>query len=296
MTICILCGGVGSRIFPYSTKKKPKQFLVFKKNKTQLENSYKLLSKITKEIYFITNIEYKAQTYKLFPKIDKKYFIFENKRKGTYFAAKNALEHLSKKCSYFDKNTNVLFFHCDHFIQHTFSFIKDVKKMFNLALEKNKIVIGLKKSNEPIADRGYIFAKNKQKYFQIEKFLEKPPVNLINKIYKKTYWNEGMFIINLKNIKTNKQYEKIEDLYNKNNTIGYKINFEWIDVGSFINIYKICKKNFNQNAFIGSKIFVDNCEKCLIINTTNSIFKIKNQCSRIIIKNKEGIHNKPLNI
>ena len=67
----ILCGGIGSRLWPISSQNYPKQFIEFKNNKSLFEITLKRAVKIKNAIKptIITNINYKFIIEKILKKL-----------------------------------------------------------------------------------------------------------------------------------------------------------------------------------------------------------------------------------
>lgn len=69
----ILAGGKGTRLYPLSTSKNPKQFLKIINNKSFLRNTIdRIKPLVSKEnIYIVTNEDYIDKVYEELPDIDK---------------------------------------------------------------------------------------------------------------------------------------------------------------------------------------------------------------------------------
>lgn len=81
----ILAGGKGTRLYPLSTSKNPKQFLKIINNKSFLRNTVdRIKPLVSKEnIYIVTNEEYIDKIYTELPDIDKKNIFVEPANKET---------------------------------------------------------------------------------------------------------------------------------------------------------------------------------------------------------------------
>lgn len=81
----ILAGGKGTRLYPLSREKKPKQFLKVINNKSFLRNTVdRIKPLVNKEnIYVVTNKEYLEKIYKELPEIGKENVFVEPANKET---------------------------------------------------------------------------------------------------------------------------------------------------------------------------------------------------------------------
>lgn len=81
----ILAGGKGTRLYPLSRAKNPKQFLKVINNKSFLRNTVdRIKPLVSKEnIYVVTNKEYIDKVYEELPEIDRKNVFVEPENKET---------------------------------------------------------------------------------------------------------------------------------------------------------------------------------------------------------------------
>ena len=82
----IMAGGIGSRFWPLSNKKLPKQFLDFYgTGSTLLQQTYERYSKIVdkKNIYIVTNTEYTDLVIDQLPEIHEQQILAEPTRRNT---------------------------------------------------------------------------------------------------------------------------------------------------------------------------------------------------------------------
>ncbi len=81
----ILAGGKGTRLYPLSRSKNPKQFLKVINNKSFLRNTVdRIKPLVSKEnIYVVTNKEYIDKVYEELPDVEKKNIFIEPENKET---------------------------------------------------------------------------------------------------------------------------------------------------------------------------------------------------------------------
>ena len=89
MYILIYCGGGGTRLWPYSRDKAPKQFLSFNGDKTLIRKTFERVKSVVplENIYIITLPDYTDEVHKFLHEIPKDQVIVEPARRDTLLAA-----------------------------------------------------------------------------------------------------------------------------------------------------------------------------------------------------------------
>src|SRR3989344_6217981 len=87
--ILIYCGGGGTRLWPYSREKTPKQFLSFNGDKTLIRKTFERVEPVVdiNHIYVITLPDYADEIRKFLPEIPRDQIIIEPARRDTLLAA-----------------------------------------------------------------------------------------------------------------------------------------------------------------------------------------------------------------
>ena len=193
MYAILLAGGIGRRLWPISTEKRPKFFIKVNDKLNLLQNTFKRVDEIKeiKNIITITGVNYVSRIQDDYAQIqhsrDCLDIIAEPSPKDT--AASVAISALYVKESY-GSNQLMLITPSDHIILNTISFQKAITKASEIALT-GKIVILAIKPTYPEINYGYIkFQENK-----VLRFVEKPDIiNATRYIESKNFlWNSGIF-------------------------------------------------------------------------------------------------------
>ncbi len=257
----ILAGGIGSRIYPISNNRVPKQFIKLFPDKSsnfqqtiirirrafRNENIIITLHEDNKEIAMSQLDEIEEYNYTL---------ILERQHNNTFPSILTSMKAVSEGDIFVIIPT-------DLFIKDSNNFVKDIQNATMVSFINNKnILLGIEPTYSS-ENYGYIKIKKQNKknkkvsmceYRQIESFIEKPDINTAKKMVKnKNYlWNSGIFIFN-KNLflnivkkqepKSYKSYLKItfDESFDKNNTLkNLKENFimDYIKNNSSIKIIK----------------------------------------------------------
>jgi mannose-1-phosphate guanylyltransferase/mannose-6-phosphate isomerase len=292
----ILCGGEGTRLWPESRKKHPKQFIKIN-GKSLLKHAIDRVTGVNFDpITICSNYNFLDQIKEETKNINCKIYV-EPDKKNTAPAILAALN--DDDLTFYQP---VLIISSDHIIEKKIAFQKQIKKLSNY-LDMYKIFIFGVKPDYPETGYGYLYSKKINKSFnKVVKFIEKPNLNRAKKLIKNNnyLWNSGMFLsnksallnefsilqnklalqvcdsyINAKNINhivtlDNKYYSKIKSisfdhaiLEKSKNVFSTKLLSDWKDVGSWIQKWEIEKKDKDNN-YIKGNIFKDNVKNSYI--------------------------------
>ena len=298
----ILAGGKGSRLWPISTTNKPKQYLNLYSDNIMINETIKRIENLFEydNIFVITSIEQKelAERYVDY-NIPRENIIYEPMSKSTAMCIFYAsIKILNQK-----GNGTMIILSSDHYINQPEKLLKNIEEGINLAtIDENLVTIGIKPTY-PATGFGYIKYnyEDNLKCNIVEEFKEKPVYKKAQEYLEsgKYYWNSGMFIWKISTILNNFQkflpqiyrykdeiingfqnntnilkdvYQKVESisidkgiLEKASNIKMIKGEFEWLDIGSINDFFKIQEKDHNDNTVIGNSVLKD-VEQCNIYN------------------------------
>lgn len=199
----ILCGGIGSRLWPLSRQSFPKQFwpLISKSNNSLLQNTYKRIKNIPnlRNPLIVTNERYKYLVSQQMHELNVKDFeiILEPEGRDTAPAiALAALYSISK----IKKNPKLIVFSADHYIRDDYKFELIIKRSLKELEAKRIYTFGIF-PDKPVTEYGYIEidkaeVNNHFSTTKVNKFVEKPTKLDAEKYLESGnyLWNSGIFL------------------------------------------------------------------------------------------------------
>lgn len=321
----ILAGGTGTRFWPYSRYKKPKQFLdILNTGKTLIQQTYERIKNLflPDNIYVITHEDYFDLVKKQLPEINPNNIITEPLRKNTA----TCIAYITYKIHKLNNEAKTMFCPSDHLILNNELFSKITIKAFDY-IDKNHnvlLTIGLK-PHKPESNYGYIQVTGDISNIEfnntirkVKTFIEKPDKDLA-KVFLESgdfLWNSGIFFWTTKAIlhaldeylpdinsafseiyeylNTSQEDQYIKDCYSKckNISIDYGI------LEKTNNVYVLCA-NFEWSD-LGSWSSLEDfikkdknnnivlCKNSFIYNTKNIILFNQENEKLIVI---EGLNN-----
>lgn len=201
MKAIIFAGGTGTRLWPLSRRKSPKQFEKIIGNKSTLQLAVeRLLPEFDhKDIYISSNVFYKKLIQKQLPQIPEKNFILEPFKKDTAPAIALSTGILNK----YQPNEPIAILWSDHLVKNVDLF----KKILRTAREKiekspNKIIFISHKPRFPSVNLGYINFGDEIdnlegiNFFKFIGWKYRPDEKLAKKFFQSSNyaWNLGYFV------------------------------------------------------------------------------------------------------
>lgn len=267
--LVILSGGWGTRLWPLSSKEKPKQFLHINSNLTLIEQTVFTFQKIFNKsnIYLTTTKNYQKLAHKYWHNL-----IIEPQKRNTalaiFLATKTIYEQNSKAI--------ITIVPADHIypkLNKNLIIIKNCQ--INCQKHPNFIYLLGQKPQKP--DKSFTYLKNNDK--KIIKIVEKPSLKYSQKLLNKSIISADSFtfsakflfgLIKEKNIDMNYNtappisFEKFLKTIKEKLSI-YSDKFEFTDLGEWKNIFDIIPKDKNNIATNSKHLFNYKSNKSLIL-------------------------------
>lgn len=193
-----MCGGVGSRFWPYSRQEKPKQFLdFFGTGRSLLQSTYeRILPVVDKErVVVVTNSQYYDMVRQQLPDVEESNILLEPARRNTAPCICWAAHHLMAR----DPEASIVTLPSDHLVLKENAFHEALELGFDFVEKGDRLLtLGIKPSS-PHTGYGYI-QKGEQmdteQVLKVKSFTEKPSAEMA-KLFLDSgefFWNAGIFL------------------------------------------------------------------------------------------------------
>lgn len=312
-----MAGGIGSRFWPMSTQKFPKQFHdILGTGRTMIQQTFDRISQMIPpdNIYVITNQEYTDLTHQQLPEIPTENIVGEPAMKNT--SACNL--YMANKIANKNPKANIIVMPADHLILKEKTFLEKVQLAFDLASEKDYLITLGITPTRPDTGYGYIqfIPKKEESFSKVKTFTEKPSLEIAKSFIDSGdfLWNAGIFIWSAKSILSAfKKY--LPEMTNQFNSCDYNCSSEkecinliyptvskisidngilekadnvyvipanlgWSDLGTWTSVYTNAEKNDDNNAL--------NSKNVLTYNSKGNVIRIKSQNKAAVI---DGLKN-----
>lgn len=193
----IMCGGIGSRFWPYSRARLPKQFIDFLgTGRTLLQMSYDRISRMipAENILIMTNDRYAHLVAEQLPDIRHEQILLEPARRNTAPCIAWAAWHIAAR----DSDASMIVTPADHVITREADFESSVLAGFDFVESHDALLtLGIRPSR-PETGYGYIQVGRavEGEISKVKTFTEKPDLELA-KVFVASgefFWNSGIFL------------------------------------------------------------------------------------------------------
>lgn len=323
----IMAGGVGSRFWPVSTKKYPKQFHdMLGTGSSLLQNTFNRVNKLIPDenILIATNQSYTNLVKTQLPKIKNNQIIPEPIMRNTAPCILLSALKIYKK----NKDAVMLIAPSDHFIENELEILNNIETAYHFCSKNNTLLtLGITPDN-PNTGYGYIQFKNSGNSIEsVLSFKEKPNLETAQMFLKQGnyVWNAGIFVWNVKAIlkafenylptmynlfknginvyNTPNEADFIVENYQKSENISIDfgimekadnvfvlpVNFGWNDLGTWSSLHSKLPKDKNLNASIGGEVIFRNSNNNIIKSNTGKHIVIQGLNNYIVVENNDTI-------
>ncbi|MCM4160485.1 mannose-1-phosphate guanylyltransferase [Antarcticibacterium flavum] len=323
----IMAGGVGSRFWPVSKAKYPKQFHdMMGVGETLIQLTYNRISTIVppQNILILTNEAYKDLVKEQLPKIKDEQIVLEPAMRNTAPCILLAALKIKKQ----NPDGVMLVAPSDHWINDKEAFVQDIHTAFEEAAKTDILItLGIKPTN-PNTGFGYIKFDEEDENFHIKKvssFTEKPTLRNAKKYLEEGnyLWNAGIFIWKAAviaeafstyreemfklfdkgndTLNSSKEEAFIKEIYPEaqNISIDYAIleksnkvfvipaGFDWDDLGTWGALYNQLGKDEDKNVVINAHLLPNESGKNIIYTHSHKVVVLDGLEDYIIVDDKD---------
>ncbi|QZA59419.1 mannose-1-phosphate guanylyltransferase/mannose-6-phosphate isomerase [Candidatus Rhabdochlamydia porcellionis] len=307
MKAIILAGGSGTRLWPYSRREMPKQFLHFGEKRSLLQKTIERFIPIIdpKDILIITSQNYfhlvKTQVMEISLQLENQILI-EPEQKNTAPAIALAICYLTSFLKISPQEC-VLICSSDHLISPQEIFFHALVEAEKIAQKEKNVIFGVR-PNKPETGYGYIKLgmQEQENIYHVDKFVEKPDLALAQKylLSGQYLWNSGIFLFQIKyfieelqkycpeiGMRISEDFKEFTTSFSElpnlsidyalmeksTNTKVVRLDLNWSDVGSWDSVYDFLEKDQHNNAKMGNVLDIDT-KNCLIMGNKRLISTI----------------------
>lgn len=306
-----MCGGVGSRFWPFSRKEMPKQFLDFFGSGTSLlQATYERVRPLipAENIVILTNREYLDIVMQQLPDISRDNILLEPARRNTAPCLCWAAHHIMAR----DPEASILVLPSDHLVLKEGAFHEAITAGFEFVEGGDRLLtLGIQPSS-PHTGYGYIQKgepSGSDMILKVKSFTEKPSADMATLFVKsgEFFWNAGIFLWKASTIlKAFRECApQIADVFEKGDydgssemqfidrvfptapsiSIDYAVmekapnvyvetvDLGWSDLGSWKALYDVSPRNAEGNVTQNCRLLAADCK--------NTLFAVKGE--KIII-------------
>lgn len=324
MIVVIIAGGSGTRLWPLSTSDYPKHLLSLTNEKSLLQNTFERVRGLTSvdKILVVSEASHAHHVIDQLPELPKENVLIEPGRRGTASCFLLAMQAVRKR-GFEDQAT---FFHwADHVIRDRAGFCATANLAGELAEQKQKMVFVGIEPTYPSTGLGYM-EKGKQldngykTAYELVKFVEKPDHHTAVEYFDSGnyLWNTGYLMTTLSTLEREIQ-EHNDELWNsyqallnsedvdqtylslENRVIDYELSekvsdglvvsctFDWLDVGSFGDLYDANGSDEQGNHLRGKRIYEDEVENAYVRNEEDKPVVVIGLDNVVVVNTPNGI-------
>ncbi len=326
MIVVIIAGGSGTRLWPLSTPEYPKHLLKLEGDESLLQNAYRRAKSVADTVYVITEVSHAHHIRAQLPKLTDQTLIIEPARRGT---ANCVLAGLHRVAQHHPHDEPIAFIAADHFVRDIDGFGQSFRVAAKASVQYKRICLVGVEPTYPSTGFGYIqkagLVKGEDMVYDVARFKEKPAHDVAQDYVRSGHylWNCSYFVashdvfaatINTYSPFMKAHYEQLqkttgEDDFNttylslETDTIDFALSdhvdnylvvpatFDWMDVGSFQDLYIASENNADAagNAVQGGHVMLDDVQNSLIRNDEDKPLAVIGLDNVVIVNTAHGI-------
>ena len=322
----IMAGGIGSRFWPVSTSKFPKQFHdMLGTGQTLLQKTFSRISSLipAENILILTNERYLEVTMQQLPQIEESQVILEPAMLNTAPCILLSALKIQKE----NPNALMVVAPSDHWIEDEKAFLEDLQLSFDACQRENILMTLGIKPTFPNTGYGYIEAEENKgtPIKKVKQFREKPDYETAKQFLQagNFLWNAGIFIWSVQTIidsfqkympemhslffegtkvyNTSEEKIFITDNYGKaqnisidfgimenaDNVFVKKATFDWNDLGTWGALHNELSENEDENVAVRAIVHSKDAKGNMIYTDTKKLVVIDSLNDHVIVDKED---------
>lgn len=327
--VAIMAGGIGSRFWPMSRSRYPKQFLdILGLGRTLIQQSFDRYSQVVPKdnVFVVTSQEYVDIVKEQLPELPPDNILSEPSRKNT--AA--CIAYVAFRLQALNPEAVMIATPADHLVTETEKFVTTAQKALDFVSTVNSLVtIGIKPTH-PNTGYGYIQHEVREAapdVYKVKTFTEKPNEEIAKAFMASGdfLWNAGIFTWKVSNIlkafekhlpevyevfaaekdqfNTAGEKEAIERIYPQctnisvdfgvmekaSNVYVIPASFGWSDLGTWNSASDNMDKDYFGNTVVGKNVMVVDANNCMVHVPDNKLVLLQGLRDYIIVDTPDAL-------
>lgn len=322
MKFVILAGGHGKRLWPLSTKEKPKQFHAFLSERSLLQEAFDRLSFVEpSDIFVATNKEYVDLVREQLPELPVQNLISEPDLRDTAPCMSFATKYLE---SLFGPEETMSIIYADHRITELTTFEEKIREAHKIAEENGKITIVEVPAKDPNPNLGYVKLGQQLSpdTYELDRFTEKPDLATAQQFVESGnyLWNTGLYTWKIGTLleyiekfapEISEILNKISDFHNckpeyssfpkisldyalmekidPKNVIIVEADLGWSDIGTWETLFNEVASSPTENLIQANAHTADTTGTIIISEDKDKKIVISSQEDMVVVNTKDAI-------
>jgi len=288
----VLAGGIGSRFWPASTPRRPKQLLRLASDRPLIQETYDRISALipSERLRILTGAQLAVPIEGAVPELGPGHFLLEPRAAGTGPALAWAAAQIER----IDPDAVMVSLHADHIIEPAETFRAQVLRAAELATRHRRLFTLGAVPDRPETGYGYLkigapLAGDPQggDGYEVERFVEKPNASTAARYLEEGgyLWNTGLFVWRVRDLldeidrhtpeiapflellrkdRNEEFFERVpnisidEGLLERSDRVGVlPTQFHWDDIGSWDALFRTHGTDDHGNVLVGEAFPVD---------------------------------------
>ncbi len=326
MITVINAGGSGTRLWPLSTPEYPKHLLKLTGERTLLQSAYDRAKHISDKVYVVTEAGHAHYVKEQLSELPEDAFLIEPGRRGTAHCILFALDFIARNHS---SEEPIAFIHSDHHIRDTEGFERSFSVAAKTSQTRKEITLIGIEPTFPATGFGYIERSKvidaDSGVYEVKTFKEKPDYETAQQYVESGhyFWNCGYFVGSVSTFLNemqqsspalNNSYQTLSAIKDfnseeyKNTYLSFDnqvidvaliekakrlavvaASFDWVDVGSFKDLYATVSQDEQGNHFYGKSVHDISVENAYIRNEEDKPIAVIGLDNIVVVNTPEGI-------